>query len=205
MTKLILEETLESSRQPGLEPKGLEPTASDLVERVLAGDAAAYRALVESHEAPVFGLCRLLLSGNHADAEEATQETFLQAYRYLDRLADRNRFAPWLYQIARSLCRVRRRRRDAERRALGERAELERRQALPRDADLDGGGLAGALDDLPCDEREALELKYFDGLSYDAIARRLGRSFSQVDHLIRSARARLSRRFEVRRRREERP
>src|SRR5262245_21788582 len=133
MSKLSLEETLEGAREPAL-----EAAVCGLVERVLAGDAAAYRALVEAHEAPVLGLCRLLLFGNHADAEEVTQETFLQAYRYLDRLADRTRFAPWLYQIARSLCRVRRRRRDAERRALGERAELERRQALIEGQGEDG-------------------------------------------------------------------
>jgi RNA polymerase sigma-70 factor (ECF subfamily) len=199
MSKLSLEETLEGARPPGL-----EAGVGDLVERVLAGEAGAYRALVEAHEASVFGLCRLLLFGNHADAEEATQETFLQAYRYLDRLTDKNRFAPWLYQIARSQCRVRRRRRDAERRALAERAELERRDALSRGSndDADGIGLGGALDDLPPEEREALQLKYFEGLSYEAIAQRLGLTFSRVDHLIRSARARLSRRLEARRRRE---
>ncbi|HLU47543.1 MAG TPA: sigma-70 region 4 domain-containing protein, partial [Planctomycetota bacterium] len=63
--------------------------------------------------------------------------------------------------------------------------------------------VASALAGMPPEERRALELKYFEGLSYQEIARRLGLSFSKVDHLIRQARARLSHRMSVRRRRHE--
>ncbi|MBI4607227.1 MAG: RNA polymerase sigma factor [Planctomycetes bacterium] len=185
-----------------------EPSA-ELVERVLGGDAEAFRALMEAHGEAVLGLCRMLMNGNETEAEDIAQETFVRAYRFLDRLEDRSRFVPWLYQIARSLCRERRRGQALELRVLRERAELVRLESAGRWRAPDAPGadeaMSGALEELPEVEREALLLKYFEGLSYEEISKRLHRTFSQVDHLIRSARARLARRIGVRRRREEEP
>ena len=172
----------------------------DAVARVLAGDAGAFRDLVELYEPSVYGLCRKLLGGDSAEAEDLTQETFFRAYRYLPRLEDPERFGPWLYQIARSLCRDRRRRAQVERRALAERADELRRRAGEVLDDGACGEVGKALSDLPREENEALTLRYFEGLSYDEIAGRLGLTFSQVDHLIRKARTRLERRLRVRKR-----
>jgi RNA polymerase sigma-70 factor (ECF subfamily) len=173
---------------------------ADAVARVLGGDAEAFRVLVEAYEPAVLGLSRRLVLGNEADAEDITQETFMRAYRYLPRLEDRARFAPWLYQIARSLARERRRHQDVERRALAERAERLRRSELLRRDEPAESPMGKALEDLPADEREALSLRYFEGLSYEEVSKRLGMSFSRVDHLIRKARARLARRLHARER-----
>lgn len=171
------------------------------VDRVLAGDTEAFRCLMEAHERAVFGLCRRLLYGNATEADDLTQETFLRAYENLERLEDKSRFAPWLYQIARSLCRDRRRRLEIESRAIVERGEALKRSLLFSGNEGDESeNVPSALDDLPQEERMALDLRYFQGLSYDEIGRRLSMSFSQVDHLIRKARARLSRRYLVRQR-----
>jgi len=172
----------------------------DAVARVLSGDAGAFRVLVELYEPPVYGLCRKLLGGDSAEAEDLTQETFFRAYRYLPRLEDPERFGPWLYQIARSLCRDRRRRAQVEKRALAERADDLRRRAGEVEDDGACSEVGKALSDLPREENEAITLRYFEGLSYDEITRRLGLTFSQVDHLIRKARARLERRLRVRQR-----
>jgi len=177
------------------------PTTSgvgETVSRVIEGDVEAFKALVEAHEGAVLGLCRRLFPGNSADAEDLTQETFVRAYRYLDRLEDRERFQPWLYQIARSLCRDRRRRQQVEQRVLAERGEMLRRQTRDGEGDAARDRISLALSDLPLDEREVLVLRYFEGLSYEDLSRRLKSSISQVDHLIRKARARLSRRLAVR-------
>ena len=93
-----------------------------LVASVARGDAAAFERLYDELSSSVYGLARRVVR-DPTRAEDVTQETFLRAYRYLARLEDRARFAPWLYQIARSLTRERRRRQDVERRALVERAE----------------------------------------------------------------------------------
>lgn len=79
--------------------------------------------------------------------------------------------------------------------------ELERIAALEaEDSRTDVGAVIAGLPEV---ERRALELKYFEGLSYQEIARCMGLSFSKVDHLIRQARARLGHRMGVRRRRHE--
>lgn len=172
-----------------------------LIARVLAGDRAAFRPLVEAYERPVFALSRKLLDGRSAEAEDLSQETFLRAYQKLSELKDHRRFAPWVYQIARSLCREWWRKARAERRVLQRHVDLQRWEAAGRDS---GDDIAPVIADLPADERRALELKYFEGLSYKEIAGRMGLSFSQVDHLIRQARQRLSRRITVKRLQRER-
>jgi RNA polymerase sigma-70 factor (ECF subfamily) len=172
------------------------PDEAELITRVLKGDRDAFRPLVEAYEPAVFGLCRKLVYGREAEAEDLAQETFLRAFTRLEELKDRDRFAPWLYQIARSLCRDWSRRASAERRALERKIHLKRWEEAGREADDDVGF---ALSNLPDEERKALELKYFEGLSYREIARRMSLSFSQVDHLIREARQRLGRRMTVKR------
>jgi RNA polymerase sigma-70 factor (ECF subfamily) len=173
----------------------------ELVRRVLAGDLGAFAPLVEAYEPTVYALSRSLLGGRTAEAEDISQETFLRAYRRLGELQDPSRFAPWVFQIARSLCRESRRKLATERRALQGYSAVERQISVPN---AEPDALERALCELPGDERLALELKYLEGLSYAEIGRRLGLSFSRVDHLIRQARARLGRRVEVHRRRNER-
>src|SRR2546422_1368240 len=194
----LREELPDSDLEKDLE-KGPE-TDGEVVSRVLRGDTNAFRRLVEAYEPAVFGLCRKLLFGNGAEAEEVTQESFLRAYKFLSRLEDRDRFAPWLYQIARSLCRDWRRRARAEQRALAERAEMLRRQELEREGHLSSETMSPVLAELPLEEQKVLMFRYFEGLSYDEVCQRLNLSFAQVDHLIRKARARLAHRLAVRQR-----
>jgi RNA polymerase sigma-70 factor (ECF subfamily) len=178
--------------------KALPSGTAQTVTRVLEGDTEAFRTLVEAHEGAVFGLCRRLLLGDAAEAEDVTQETFLRAFKYLSRLEDPGRFQPWLYQIARSLCRDKRRQWVVEDRALAVRGELLRRRQISCAGAGPTSDVAAALEDLPADEHELLHLRYFEGLSYEEVSSRLNLSKSQVDHLIRKARARLERRLAVR-------
>ena len=151
-----------------------------------------------AYEPAVFGLCRRLVRGDDEEAEDLTQEAFIRAYCCLDRLKDRERFGPWLYQIARSLVRDRRRRRETEKRALRVWADELRREDAPRQTTCyEKNSLTPMLDDLPETERRILTLRYFDGLTYNELSERMNLSFSQVDHLIRKARSRLARRARV--------
>lgn len=114
----------------------------------------------------------------------------MRAFRYLGSLKEPERFGPWLFQVVRSLCRDRNRRREAEKRALERRKELLAWASVPN-----GEGVGSELYRLPPAEYQALRLRYFDGLNYEEIARRMDKSFSQVDHLIRKARAHLARKI----------
>jgi len=70
-----------------------------LVEQSLAGSELAFSELVERYQER---LLRYLLtrSGNRADAEDAVQDTFISAYRYLYSFNPRWRFSTWIYRIA---------------------------------------------------------------------------------------------------------
>ncbi len=91
-------------------------TASDraLVAAARAGSAAAFAALVERYQVP---LLRTLarLCGDPEQAADLAQDTFEAAFRGLDRLASDDRFAPWLYAIARNRWRQAERRRHLRR------------------------------------------------------------------------------------------
>jgi len=188
-----------SARSAPAPMSSARPTEREWVERVVEGDRTAYRPLVECYEAAVFGLCRRLLGGCAAEAEDLSQETFLRAYSRIGELKDLDRFGPWLYQIARSLCRDHVRHLIADRKALRGRVELTRWRLVD---ELPSDEVASVLSGMPSREREALELKYFEGRSYKEIADVMGLTFVRVDHLIRDARSRLARRLRVARKRE---
>jgi RNA polymerase sigma-70 factor (ECF subfamily) len=69
------------------------------VERARAGDADAFRALVERHSQALFRLA-YRMTGSEPDAEDVVQEAFFKAYRRLDQFESRANFGSWLYRIA---------------------------------------------------------------------------------------------------------
>jgi RNA polymerase sigma-70 factor (ECF subfamily) len=72
---------------------------AEAVARVRAGDAEAFRLLMERHAGPVHRLA-MRMTGNAQDAEDVVQETFLRAYRNLSRFEARSQFGSWLFRIA---------------------------------------------------------------------------------------------------------
>src|SRR5580700_5803474 len=66
--------------------------------RAKAGDADAFRVLVERHSRPLFRLA-FRMTGNEQDAEDMVQETFLRAYRRIAKFDERASFGTWLYRI----------------------------------------------------------------------------------------------------------
>lgn len=81
---------------------------TDLVQRALRGDEAAYQSIVDEHREGVFRLAYLLL-GDADDAEDIAQETFIRALRYLHRYDPDRALRPWLLSITANLARNRRR------------------------------------------------------------------------------------------------
>ena len=63
------------------------------------GDSEAFRALVERHSRAVYRLAHRM-TGSAEDAEDVVQETFLKAYRQLNRFESRANFSTWLHRIA---------------------------------------------------------------------------------------------------------
>lgn len=135
----------------------------------------------------------LHIVGSREDAEDAVQESFLRAYRYLGGYREREKFAAWLYRILVNQCRTalaRRQRREQpmaewqwDTTAAAEAAGAE--QGVLRDE------LARALATLTADQREAVVLRYADDLTYDEMSAITGAGVSALKMRVQRACARL--------------
>ena len=82
-----------------------------LIERLRAGDKTACAQCIERHSPAIYRLA-LRMVGSEAEAEDVTQETFLQAFRGIDNFEWRSSLATWLYRIAHNLVLMRLRKRQ---------------------------------------------------------------------------------------------
>ena len=89
----------------------LPVSENELVARAQSGSVEAFDELMLAHQAQVYALARRML-GDHDDAADIQQETFVQAWRSLKRFRGDARFATWLHRIAVNLCLSRKRRKD---------------------------------------------------------------------------------------------
>jgi len=151
-----------------------------LVDRARAGDAEAFRALVERYSARVFRIAWRIL-GDEAAAEDAVQETFLRAYRSLARFDARSQFGTWLHRIAANTA-VEILRKHQHQRLRHERIGEETGEASSADPGPDRRILSqeveravrGALAGLSPMERAAFVLRHFEGRSIAEICGALG-------------------------------
>jgi len=129
--------------------------------------------------------------GNHADAEDVTQTTFLNAYRALEQGVRPRKPSNWLLTIASNAIKQRFRQEQARPRQV----ELDDRIASPTAEDDDGptvGELLTALSKIPPQQRQALVLREFEGRSYAEIAEILGVTTSALETLLFRARRSLA-------------
>ncbi|HSL21736.1 MAG TPA: sigma-70 family RNA polymerase sigma factor [Vicinamibacterales bacterium] len=163
------------------------------IARARAGDADAFRELVDRHSRAVFRVA-YRITGRAEDAEDVVQETFLRAYRQLDRFESRANFGTWLHRIA-SNCAVDLLRARPAREMAEEPETLERlggtgtTGASPSPERSVLGGqirerVSAALAGLTEMERAAFTLRHFEGLSIEEISRTLGLRASATKHSI---------------------
>ena len=169
---------------------------SELVERAKRGDAAAYERLVQARQDIAFRTA-YLITGNAADAEDATQDGFVKAYRALARFRPGAPWRPWLLKIVAN--EARNRRRSAARRAnLALRAAHDSRPGdavpSPEAAVLDDerrGALLAAVNGLREEERLVVACRFFLGLSEEETAQALSLRLGTVKSRTARALARL--------------
>lgn len=172
-----------------------------LLADTAAGDGAAFRALVERHQARVLALCHRML-GDRAEAEDAAQEVFLKTYRKAARLVPRGQLFTWIYRVAANHCLNLLRRRNLVRfLSLSESPETEPGLALRPASEAPGPdrrldsrarweATRQAIERLPATQRAVLVLARFEGLSYRQIAETLDISEGAVEsRLVRAMRS----------------
>jgi RNA polymerase sigma-70 factor (ECF subfamily) len=79
---------------------------NEAVRRFLDGEEEAFSSIVQFWEKRVYSLAWRML-GNHEDAQDVVQETFLSVFKAIRGLRDPGSFSPWLYRITLNHCRVR--------------------------------------------------------------------------------------------------
>src|SRR6266481_6157616 len=89
------------SAMQGDQPVAMAGSMSDLelVRRAQAGDAEAFAALFHAHKARVYSIC-VRMTNNTAQAEDLTQDAFLQVFRKLSTFKGNSALSTWLYRIA---------------------------------------------------------------------------------------------------------
>ena len=156
--------------------------------------ADATQQLYERHQRRILAYCVSRLR-DRQDAEDAVQNTFVYAFKLLERGVVPHAELPWLFTIAHNVCRSRRR-------ALWRRGRVETSTDLDALQDVGGApssgaaddlvGLSGALAAMPDTQRRALVLREWQGLSYAEIAATLSLSQSAVETLLFRARRNLA-------------
>ncbi len=148
-----------------------------LIARAQAGDQLACAALYEQHVQPTYRLAYGILL-NAQDAEEVVQDSFIYAFRNLGQFDPaRSAFKTWLYMITLSRCRNKRRRWLPVMLAGDAADHLSTGEDHPESVVEQHGvhdALFAALAQLSPKLREAVVLRYFDGLTYQAMAEVLG-------------------------------
>lgn len=169
----------------------METLTSDenIVERALTGDAEAFGELVRRWERRIFALTYGML-GREEDARDATQETFIAAFRNLRGFRGEAKVSSWLHRIAVNQCITRQRR-----------AKVRSETALEDEQEKDAGTFATpsihsparvvekrqvtravrkAINSLPVELRQVVVMKEFEDLTFKEIADILGLPLSTV-------------------------
>ena len=179
--------------QPALVKVHLDSmTDALLVRRVLEGDARAFTTLVDRHLQPCLRFATRMLGSRH-DAEDATQEALLRAYRALATYDPASSFRTWLFAILVNRCRT----------ALLQRSRYVRRIVTDGDAMQSATVADGvisaelrieierAVAQLDPEQREAFLLKHVEQLDYEAMSAVTGVRVSALKMRVKRACERL--------------
>ncbi|MCO6453538.1 MAG: RNA polymerase sigma factor [Caldilineales bacterium] len=163
----------------------------NLAQRARLGDVAAWEALVREHQTAVFRMAYLLLN-DADDAEDVAQETFLRAFRYLDRFDADRPLRPWLVSISANLARNRRRSIGRYFAAVQRFVQSqERRTAPPPQVNDDADRLLQAIRHLRQVDQEVIYLRYYLEFSEAETADALGVARGTVKSRLHRALGRL--------------
>jgi len=163
--------------------------------RIARGDREALRALYDATSAKLFGVCLRILS-DREESEDVLQDVYLTVWRRADRFdASRASVMTWMSTVARNRAIDRLRARGPLARAEPV-EDLEIADDQPgADVRLEVAGdaarLAGCLDELDARTQAVIRTAFFEGVTYEALARRMDAPLGTVKSWIRRGLARL--------------
>lgn len=179
-------------------------TESEIIKLVLQGDRQKFRMLVEQHQQMVFRTCMGFLH-NKDDADDLTQDVFIQAFQSLAQFKGKSAFSTWLYRIAvnASLNKIRKSPLKVMFRRFeniaGSKDKKEIYPPVPDKEDPENilirqehiEWVRRALDSLPENQRTAIVLSKYDDLSQKEIAEIMKTTEGAVEALLQRAKKNL--------------
>jgi len=169
-----------------------------MVKRAIAGDQAAYKALIKRYKIPVSQIVFKII-GDKREVEDLTQEVFIKAFQHLTDFKFGNQFASWLFKIANNHCLDHIRKKKLQiysMRELRFSDEDETEFEIPDstyEPDLQmlreqkSKLIRNAIDSLPMKYREVIILRHQEEMSYEEIARKMNLPVNTIKvHLYRA-------------------
>ena len=193
------------SKQNGTGSRGMTRTDEELVARAQGGDVESFNQLIVRWERPIYALAYRVI-GKEEDARDVCQDAFLRAYRALPGFKGQAKFSSWLYRIALNLCRdwIRRQRRapvsqlpeDMDAIELAsEKGPVESIEDLVARREL-SAIVEEATSELSEEQRTAIILKEYHGMTFQEIADMQGCPLSTVKTRLYQGLSLLRRRLE---------
>ena len=171
--------------------KKSEDRDESLIKEFLSGDQEAFTKLVQKYETPLLSFLVRYMGDLH-EAEEVFQEVFLRVYKNTERFDLSKKFKAWVYSIAVNCARTALKRKkndpllaraqstETDLSVLEGRAGEEYSPSTKHDSKEAGNLIRNAVLSLPRRQREVFLLFQYQGLSYEEIARVLGRPLGTV-------------------------
>lgn len=187
--------SLEVENRPGQ----IASSNADLVASAQQGEEWAFEALFQQNKQRVYALC-LRMIGNTADAEELTQEAFLQVFRKIQTFRGQSAFSTWLHRVTVNTVLMRLRKKRVTAVPLEDNIREEEGSDAPKEYGAPDLTLTGAIDRvnlkramamLPIGYRQAFVLHDVEGYEHNEIAELLGCSIGNSKSQLHKARARL--------------
>jgi len=184
------------------EPEQRQPSDSieaELIERAKLGDAQAFQALYDKHKRRVYSLC-LRMTANTAEAEDLTQEAFLQLYRKIATFRGESAFSTWLHRLSVNVVLMHLRKKSLPSVSLEETTQGGDEDTPKKDFGAEDLALAGsidrlqlqkAVDDLPPGYRTIFVLHDVEGYEHNEIATLVGCSIGNSKSQLHKARMKL--------------
>jgi RNA polymerase sigma-70 factor, ECF subfamily len=181
---------------------------SELIERLTKGDESAFKELFELYKIKVFNTAAGFLT-NESDAEDITQEVFIQVFRSVKHFKEKSKLSTWIYRITTSKCLDLLRKKKTKKRFafVTEIFGKEDKDKEEEFVNYEHPGveteklelskiLFREIDKLPDNQRIAFVLNKVENLSYKEISEVLDTSVSSVESLIFRAKTNLKKRLE---------
>jgi RNA polymerase sigma-70 factor (ECF subfamily) len=172
---------------------------AEAIEKAKQGDAEAFQALYDRHKRRVYSLC-LRMTANTAEAEDLTQEAFLQLYRKIATFRGESAFSTWLHRLSVNVVLMHLRKKSLPVVPLEEPTQTGEEDTPKKDFGAEDLALAGsidrlqlqkAVDDLPPGYRTIFVLHDIEGYEHNEIAGIVGCSIGNSKSQLHKARMKL--------------